>query len=395
MKERELLKYALEHGMIDVSYVQEQIEMNKRKEILEKHPYKIWEGKDGKWRTYIPNEKGRKLVKRNTRVAVEDEIIRIAEKPTVSKVFNLWIQQKLKYEEIQKQTYDRYMTDYVRFFEESNFCKRDIRDVEEIDLEEFIRDEIQKHNLTAKAYSGLRTLIIGIFKYAKKHKMTSISISNFMGDIDIPKKCFSKRTFSSEESVFTSEEEKRIKDYIMENCSLINLGILLIFEVGVRAGELSALKKSDIVGNRLRIRRTEIRYKDDDGKYVFEVRESPKTDAGNRDIILSLNAMDTLKRIVAMNPFGEYLFMRNGERIKGKAFTVKLEKICRYIGINERSAHKARKTYATKLVDGGVDKSIITQQMGHTSIDCTMKYYYFNNKTDKEAEKQVFKALNG
>ena len=54
MEERELLQYALEHGMINVSYVQEQIEMNKRKEMLEKHPYAIWKGKDGKWRTYFP-----------------------------------------------------------------------------------------------------------------------------------------------------------------------------------------------------------------------------------------------------------------------------------------------------------------------------------------------------
>ena len=47
----DLLKYAVEHGMIDVSYVQEQIEMNKRKELLDKHPYKIWHGTDGNWHT--------------------------------------------------------------------------------------------------------------------------------------------------------------------------------------------------------------------------------------------------------------------------------------------------------------------------------------------------------
>ena len=49
----ELLKYAVENGMIDLLYVQEQIEMNKRKELLEKHPYKIYQGKDGKWHTYV------------------------------------------------------------------------------------------------------------------------------------------------------------------------------------------------------------------------------------------------------------------------------------------------------------------------------------------------------
>ena len=46
-KKDELLKYAVENGIIDLLYVQEQIEMNKRKELLGKHPYKIWEGKDG------------------------------------------------------------------------------------------------------------------------------------------------------------------------------------------------------------------------------------------------------------------------------------------------------------------------------------------------------------
>lgn len=56
MNDVELLKYALEHGMINVSDVQEQIKMNKRKELLEKHPYSIWEGSDGNWYTYVPDD---------------------------------------------------------------------------------------------------------------------------------------------------------------------------------------------------------------------------------------------------------------------------------------------------------------------------------------------------
>ena len=35
MSDAELLKYAIEHGMIDTTYVQDMIEMQKRKEILE------------------------------------------------------------------------------------------------------------------------------------------------------------------------------------------------------------------------------------------------------------------------------------------------------------------------------------------------------------------------
>ena len=85
--------------------------------------------------------------------------------------------------------------------------------------------------------------------------------------------------------------------------------------------------------------------------------------------------------------------MKDGKRIKEKAFSVKITKICKYVGIKERSMHKARKTYATKLINGGVDESLIIKQMGHTSIDCTKNYYYFNNKNDEEAIKQIEKAI--
>ncbi len=208
------------------------------------------------------------------------------------------------------------------------------------------------------------------------------------------KKCFSKRTIKDEESVFTDSEVEKIYKYISENKSLINFGILLAFQTGVRVGELCTLKFSDIQGNKLSIRRTEVRYRDSEGNYVYEVRESPKTEAGNRDIILNSEAQKTLKQIRRMNPFGEYMFVRNGTRIKEKAFSVKIVKICQYVGIKERSMHKVRKTYATKLINGGVDESLVIKQMGHTSIDCTKNYYYFNNKSDEEAARQIEAAIS-
>ena len=197
--------------------------------------------------------------------------------------------------------------------------------------------------------------------------------------MDLPKKCFAKKAIKDDESVFTDGEVEKVADVIREDQSLLNYGILLAFQTGVRIGELCTLKYSDIQGNKLCIRRTEIRYRDKDGKYVFEVRESPKTEAGNRDIILSSEAKRVLKEIRKLNPFGKYIFMNDGKRIKEKAFSVKIVKICRYVGVKERSMHKARKTYAAKLINSGVDESIVIKQIGHTSIDCT-KNYYFNKK---------------
>ena len=74
------MQKAIEFGIIDISYVQEMIKMNKRKELLEKHPYKIWESKNGKWYTYLyDQEKKRKLIKRNTQSDLENTIIQYYE----------------------------------------------------------------------------------------------------------------------------------------------------------------------------------------------------------------------------------------------------------------------------------------------------------------------------
>jgi len=53
----ELLKYAIENDIINLEHVQEQMRMKEQQRILRQHPYKIWEGKDGKWYTYLPDEK--------------------------------------------------------------------------------------------------------------------------------------------------------------------------------------------------------------------------------------------------------------------------------------------------------------------------------------------------
>ena len=59
-----MLQFLLDDNIIDFTHVQEQIAMKKRKELLEKHPYKIWKGKDDFWHTYLPNGSERKPVKK-------------------------------------------------------------------------------------------------------------------------------------------------------------------------------------------------------------------------------------------------------------------------------------------------------------------------------------------
>ena len=392
----ETLKFALKKGIIDVSLFNDQVNMKKREEALEKHNHKIWQGENGYWYTYLDDSrKGRALQRKKTKEEIEDLIYQRSQVNTFGEVFDKWVEKKLEYAEIQKQTYDRYRTDFTRYFVKTGFDKIELQRLTESELEDFIKKTISDFNLSYKAYNGIRTLIIGVLKYGKKRGYTDISAKEFFGDyLELSRKAFKKKVIRDEDSVFTREEINAVEFELWKRASMIDLGILLVFQTGLRVGELSALKHSDVMGDVLSVTKTEERFKGDDGGYVFQVRESPKTEAGNRTIILNDEAKKILSVIRKKNPFGEYMFIKNGERILSRCFTLRLLRLCKKLGIPPRSMHKIRKTYATKLINGGVDERLIIKQMGHTNINCTRDYYYYSDKTFEEAQAQIKKALS-
>ena len=393
------MKYALEHGMINLSDVQEQIEMNKRKELLEKHPYKIWEGKDGKWYTYFPDEEnGRVMRKRNSKKSLEDLICEYwkekAENPDIEEVFREWISKKLEYKEIQKGSADRYETDFYRFFVQSGFSKKHIKQIEPEDIEDFVRKQIAQHDLTAKTFSGLRIVVKGIFQYAKKKKWTNISISEFFGDLDISRSTFRKISREKESEVLSETEIPIVVEYLKGHPTIWNLGILLVLQTGLRVGELSSLKKEDWNGDILKVRRTEVRLKNPDGKNTVKVKDFAKTEAGMRDIILTDGGKRTLYTLVRMNPDGEYIFENSeGIRIRGNTFNKSLDSVLKHLGIPHRSMHKLRKTYCTMLIDAGCEDPVVMNQMGHASVETSRRYYYFCNRTKQHQADQIRNAI--
>ncbi len=60
----EILQFIIKSGMLGLHDVQDSVEAMKRDELLKKHPYKIWQGKDGKWYTYLPDDKKGRVKKK-------------------------------------------------------------------------------------------------------------------------------------------------------------------------------------------------------------------------------------------------------------------------------------------------------------------------------------------
>lgn len=378
--------------MIDLSYVQEQIEMNKRKELLKNHPYSIYQIKDGRWSTYIPDiEKGRKIIRKGTRKELEDTVIDFWKKekddPTVSDIFYEWLENKKSYNDICSGTSDRYKNDFKKFFEDStNFSKKKIKTITPSDIKPFIRGAIAKYYLTPKAYGNLRTLIYGIFKYAKEKGYINWSISQTIDDMEIPKKSFKKVIKEDDEEVFTDEEMEKLLNYLISNPTVVNLGIIIMFCTGVRVGELVGIRWDDVTGNAIKIRRTEITYRKETGGNAYEIREYPKTEAGIRTVYVPNEFTVILKKLRELTGNQKYMISDDNSNIKALKVRKQLYSVCGKIGIRRKSPHKLRKTYISILLDNGVDKKLIQDVAGHAQISTSERNYHRNRKSDAKKE---------
>ena len=380
-----MLKYALDNGIIDVQRIKDAIEMDRRKELLEKHPYKIFQISNGKWVTYLPDEENKRVQRvRKTKQEIEDVVVEYwrekLENPTIEEVFDEWNQRKLDLKKISKATHMRNAQIFKRHYQ--NFGKRRIKNITPEEIGDFLEEQIPKYDLTAKAFSNLKTITRGFLKRAKKRGLISFNVEELLQDLDTSDTDFRKVIKEDYQEVFSEEEMPIMLNYLIDNLDTKNMGLLLMFVTGIRVGELVALKHDVFDGNTLKIRRTETRYMLEDGTYMYDVKEYPKSEAGVRTVVVPEDYAWICTKIQQMNPQGEYVFTdQSGKRMTTNCIRRREDKNCKKLGIYKKSPHKIRKTYGSILLDNNVDKKLIMGQMGHTDILCTENHYHRNRRS--------------
>ncbi len=231
--------------------------------------------------------------------------------------------------------------------------------------------------------------------HAKRKKYVKFSITYTLKDMDISPKAFKHVVRQAKDQVYMPDEKERMEMYLRNHLDIVNLGLLFMFKTGVRVGELSALKRKDVENYTVAINSTETRYRDDDG-FHYDVKDFPKSEAGLRFAILPDKYKWILDEVRKRNPFGQYLFERDGERLKSYNFRERLRYICEHeLRMKVKSPHKIRKTYGSILLDGKVKESTILDTMGHTDISCTKDHYYFDRTgiEEKRQELDLIEAL--
>lgn len=379
---------ALDRDILNMSEIQYIIEMAKRKEIIAQYPYKIWKDTRGYYNCYIPklNEDGKIHVRRAKQSDVEDAIIQYIrdteDNPTILELYNRWSRYQQDMNLIAPATVTRNDSFVKKHLKGTALARKRIRSVLPMELTKFLEEQIAQYRMTSKAFSGLKHIIGGIIWQAGRDGLIAWTADEVFSRLYITKKSFRVPHMDEEHEVYTEEETQLMIEYLSDHPDLHNLGILLMFVTGMRVGELVCLKPEDITDKTIRVCKCETRYKDSvSGQYVYGVKDSPKTIAGYRTIVIPEQAQWIVQRLLSMSSGQEYVFMRNGKRMLQSAIRDRLYKLCDKLMDDRKSPHKIRKTYASILLDKGLDSRLVMDQLGHVSVSISEQYYHRNRKT--------------
>ncbi len=374
-------------------------------EIAEKinavHTGSVWKGKNGYWYTYLVHpKKGRKLTRKRSLEDLQDAVNlfhrEVKQDPTFFSAYHEWICEKEEYREVGQSSLTRYRSDFRRFFKkDSHFCKIPLRDLTGAELERFIKTTIRDEGLTAKTYAGMRTLLIGVLKYAKREGYTDFSVGTFFKDLSLPRNIFQRKVRRREKEVFTIEEMRILVSHLENRRGKKDLAILLQLYSGLRVGELTALKAEDNVAkNQLFVCRTEYNHLDKKtGKRTTTVREHTKTEDGTRYVVIPQRAQDILDELKGQATSEGYIFAEQGKRVTSRQVNYHLAKCCGEVGIVPKSTHKLRRSYISMILLDNADDAFVQSQVGHKQISTTRGYYHYDILPNEEKVRAVEQAL--
>lgn len=284
---------------------------------------------------------------------------------TISELFgdlaSEWLE--LVKEKTKPSTYSKYRRDCEKFI---------LPFLGKLKLAEISRDDINKfvESLSGVAPSSVNAMISEInlvFTYAK-----SCGIKNSL-DLSL----FKIDTKRKKLKTISESEYRKFKDYLLSNIDLTKAGILLLAETGIKAGELCALKKSDIdCENRmLHIENTVQRLQTEDGKTEVLIT---RLNGGNavRDIPLSVELCELLIPLYKSLVDDSFILTGSTKNTEVRALSYRLKSCLTQCGLYHNiSFNILRDSYLVRRVNAGDNLSEIAAAMGYSSPEQVRERY--------------------
>lgn len=401
----EVLDYLIHYDKIKLSDVEEAMKKEKVKEILKIHPYKIYQSSDGRWKTQVldtdKKEKRRMIVKTRESdlydVLYEHYFPEEKKEPTIADLYPDW----LTYKELNgaASTYIKKIdSHWKKYYMNTSLSTIPIRNLDTMMLKKWALNLIRDNNLTSKEYTNVSMIVRQILLYAVD--LHIISSSPFEYVKIKGKNIFRKvKKKPSNTQTFSHDEVEKITEFAWADFYnqtkvyvLSPLALIFQFQTGMRIGEICALKYEDIeTEDEIHVQRMVRR----DEKTVVE---HTKTDAGDRYIILTDEAKKIIKTCKDYQEnigvsSKDYIFSINDKALTERSISDLYRKYCNWLGIINKSSHKARKTFISTLLDNQVNINTVRELVGHVDERTTLNSYCYDRRTDQHKKEFVRNAL--
>ena len=212
----------------------------------------------------------------------------------------------------------------------------------------------------------------------------------------IPRK--PKRTIEDEETRYYTQEEvhkivEEAKRTYKNGTPVYRYGyvIILLLATGMREGEALYLKWKNVDFEKQELLVCGNVVEADHN--VIE-QDTPKTENSNRTIPLNNRAIEALKALKDICGNSERVICTDtGSIVYPSSIRRTMETIlkrCEIVGVKSK-VHALRHTFAVNLIRGGMDVKAVSQLLGHSDIDTTLKTYYH---TISEQRKEAVKVID-
>lgn len=402
-----LLKEALNDSTINIDALKIVNSMKKIK-INKVHSYVITpaNGSSGRWQTYIKTEDGkRKKISAMTENALYDKLYEyyFCTAKTLNALYSEWLE-KRKGENISSRTIIKNKEHWKKYYQDTKFIDIPISKMTSSDIEDFLYSCMKKYPMSCKTLNNMRFIIKDMLKFAYRKGLIK---DNPYNDVEIKTtSCIPEAHKNDSSRVYNIDEVKKLFESITYELSNYpentdSYAILILFKLGLRIGEVSALKFSDIdyTNKEIHIHRMETLDIGADGKqHPIVVNHTKKRSPyGDRYIPLGEYEMQIFKKIQSINiKYGynddDFIFCDSDGRTKIREIDNRIRKLCNKAKIEVKSAHDIRRTVASEMHKNGIPLEMIRQYLGHSTIETTIGYIY-NNNTKEETKKLIQNAL--
>ena len=231
-----------------------------------------------------------------------------------------------------------------------------------------LRERIFDHLSGAELSESLRKSVICV-----ANQILAFADRQYLAGIPLLK-CPAEKTKRKAVGTFSRAEQAMLLDCIYRRMDKFMAAVLLCLYAGLRLGELCALRWTDIdfEDRTLTVNRTVQRIAVPDRMTKTSLLETaPKSESSRRTIPLTLELLRILSRLEGENP---YVF--GGEKpLDPRTMQYRFQKILSEVGIDGRTFHTLRHTFATNCVENGMDVKALSELLGHSDVKITLNRY--------------------